>query len=69
MAFDRPFSQGDENAYMNHEGKLDERPLAVCYRIKGKKVWIQKRFIRDANERILVLPKWLATSKKMESDF
>lgn len=62
-------SCGDDLSYLEHQGVVADRPLARCYRIGGIKVWLQKRLIRDSNDKIVVIPTWLAKSKKMSSDY
>jgi hypothetical protein len=59
----------DDNAYVRHQGIVDERPLARCFMVNGKKMWISKSMIRDVNAEYVVVPKWVADSKKCASDF
>jgi hypothetical protein len=59
----------DDNAYVRHQGLLAERPMALCYRVDGRVVWFPKMHVRDRNDQYVVIPKWMADSKKALSDF
>ena len=60
-------SCGDDNTYLRFDSVLDDKPLARCFRIHGRKVWIQKRYIRDQDATFVVVPTWLAKSKQVSS--
>jgi len=63
------FVDGDDNAFIRHQGIIDERPLARCFMVNGNKMWLPKSHIRDVNAEFVVVPKWLADAKKAASEF
>lgn len=61
---------GDDSlAYVDHEGIIRETNDAKLFRIHDEEIWLPKSQIKDENDEIVAIPKWLASKKGLESDW
>ena len=60
--------QGDL-VYLDHQGVKKETDMAKLYDLGDQQVWIPKSQIKDENDEIVAIPRWLAEAKGLEGDW
>ena len=65
----------DDSAYIDHRGMVHETQKgssdegAILFVIKGEKVWIPKKLIKDHDDKVVIVQKWWAEKNGLESDW
>jgi hypothetical protein len=63
------FGEDDGCAYIDHDGIQRKTAKAALYSIGGEEIWLPLSQIKDSNDEIVVIPKWLAEKNDLDSDW